>query len=67
MCVYIYIYIYIYTPSAATARPHGLSLGLAGVSEAQKCPLRRSALGVCPCSDPWGDTPPSRNKTLLGP
>ena len=30
-------------------------------------PLRRSALGVCPCGDPWGDAPLSRSKAPQSP
>ena len=30
-------------------------------------PLRRSAISVRPCGDPWGDTPSIRNRLFLGP
>ena len=56
--IYIYIYIYIYTyiqPTGCFYPPPPL------LDEAQKCPLRRSALSVCPCGVSWGDNPPTRD------
>ena len=48
MYVYIYIYIYIYIYMDISMKRGGAP--------------KDDCLSVCPCGDPWQDTPPNRNK-----
>ena len=47
--------------------PEPLPRAWAQIQRSTGVPLGRGALSLCPCGDPWGDTPPIRNKDIHMP